>query len=86
MYGINNRHLGTFVTDVETSFRLVECLPKDACLVSESGISNPQTVVALRRAGYRGFLMGEHFMRSATPGDSLQSFTDGVLSAQENNP
>ncbi|MBQ9223123.1 MAG: indole-3-glycerol phosphate synthase TrpC [Prevotella sp.] len=86
MCGINNRHLGTFVTDVETSFRLAECLPKDACLVSESGISDPQTVVALRRAGYRGFLMGEHFMRSATPGDSLQSFIDGVLSAPENNP
>ena len=46
--GINNRNLGSFVTDVENSFRLAELLPKDAVKVSESGISNPDTVRALR--------------------------------------
>ena len=49
MYGINNRNLGTFFTDVENSFRLAEKLPKDVCRVSESGISNPQTVLRLKR-------------------------------------
>ncbi len=72
--GINNRNLGSFVTDVEQSFRLVEQLPKDAVVVSESGISNPFTVKALRAAGFRGFLIGEHFMRAADPGKALAEF------------
>lgn len=54
MCGINNRNLGTFITDVQNSFRLAELLPKDSVKVSESGISNPDTVKALRLAGFRG--------------------------------
>ena len=72
--GINNRHLGSFVTDVETSFRLAEYLPKEAVKVSESGLSDPLTVKALRAAGFRGFLMGEHFMKHADPGLALEAF------------
>ena len=72
--GINNRHLGSFVTDVENSFRLAEYLPKEAVKVSESGLSDPLTVKQLRSAGFRGFLMGEHFMKSADPGEALQAF------------
>ena len=72
--GINNRNLGSFVTDVENSFRLAELLPKDAVKVSESGISNPATVKALRQAGFRGFLIGENFMKTADPGTSLHEF------------
>ena len=72
--GINNRNLGSFVTDVETSFRLAELLPKDAVKVSESGISDPRTVVALREAGFRGFLIGENFMKSPDPGKALKEF------------
>ena len=72
--GINNRNLGSFVTDVENSFRLAELLPKDAVKVSESGISNPDTVKALRQAGFRGFLIGENFMKTADPGQALREF------------
>lgn len=72
--GINNRNLGSFVTDVENSFRLAELLPKDAVKVSESGISNPDTVKALRQAGFRGFLIGENFMKTANPGKALADF------------
>jgi len=72
--GINNRNLGSFVTDVENSFRLAELLPKDAVKVSESGISNPDTVRALRQAGFRGFLIGENFMKTADPGLALNEF------------
>ena len=84
LYGINNRNLGSFVTDVENSFRLAEKLraatassdssTKGPVLVSESGISNPQTVRALREAGFRGFLMGEHFMKTPDPGQALNNF------------
>jgi indole-3-glycerol phosphate synthase len=72
--GINNRHLGSFVTDVETSFRLAEQLPKDAVKVSESGISNPETVRLLREAGFSGFLIGETFMKDPDPGKALKQF------------
>ena len=74
--GINNRNLGSFVTDVENSFRLAELLPKDAVKVSESGISDPTTVRALRSAGFRGFLIGENFMRTPDPGLALREFID----------
>jgi indole-3-glycerol phosphate synthase len=72
--GINNRNLGSFVTDVDNSFRLAELLPRDAVKVSESGISNPATVKALREAGFRGFLIGENFMKTPDPGQSLNDF------------
>ena len=72
--GINNRHLGSFVTDVATSFRLAERLPKEAVKVSESGISNPEMVRELRAAGFRGFLIGETFMKTPDPGVALNEF------------
>ena len=72
--GINNRNLGSFVTDVENSFRLAELLPEDAVKVSESGISNPDTVHGLRQAGFRGFLIGENFMKTPDPGQALNEF------------
>lgn len=72
--GINNRNLGSFITDVENSFRLAERLPKEAVKVSESGISDPATVRALRQAGFRGFLIGENFMKASDPGLSLRDF------------
>ncbi len=74
MYGINNRNLGTFVTDVNNSFRLAERLPQGACLVSESGISHPETVKKLRGVGFKGFLIGERFMKEADPGAALKQF------------
>lgn len=76
MYGINNRNLGTFVTDVNNSFRLAERLPEGACLVSESGISHPETVKKLRGVGFKGFLIGERFMREPNPGLALKQFIE----------
>lgn len=78
--GINNRNLGSFVTDVENSFRLASKLPADAVKVSESGISDPETVSALRQAGFRGFLIGENFMRTPDPGLSLAGFIKNIRS------
>ena len=72
--GVNNRNLGTFVTNVENSFRLASQLPQDKVLVSESGISNPDTIRLLREAGYRGFLIGETFMKTNNPGQALKNF------------
>lgn len=74
--GVNNRNLGTFHTDVENSFRLASLLPKDMVLVSESGISKPETVKQLREAGFKGFLIGEAFMKTSDPGAALKDFID----------
>ena len=74
MCGINNRNLGTFETDVENSFRLAEKLPADAVKVSESGIGSPATLAALRQCGFRGFLIGERFMKEPDPGVALGKF------------
>ncbi|HCK24980.1 MAG TPA: indole-3-glycerol phosphate synthase TrpC [Bacteroides graminisolvens] len=76
--GINNRNLGTFFTDVENSFRLAEQLPSDAVLVSESGISDPATVKRLQKAGFKGFLIGENFMKTDNPELALKSFIEDL--------
>jgi len=80
MCGINNRNLGTFITDVQNSYRLAELLPKEACKVSESGISDPLTVSELRKVGFRGFLIGETFMKTGNPGQALGEFIEELKS------
>ena len=79
MIGVNNRHLGTFHTDVKQSFDMAAILPVDACLVSESGISQPDMVRKLRSAGFRGFLIGEKFMSQPSPSQALQQFKNEIL-------
>ena len=74
MYGINNRNLGTFTTDIKNSFYLSSRLPKNVCKVSESGISDPDTVKELKLAGFNGFLIGENFMKTKNPGEALNDF------------
>lgn len=81
--GVNNRNLGSFVTDVQNSFRLASQLPADRVLVSESGISNPATIRDLRAAGFRGFLIGETFMRDADPAQALKQFITQTLIPHE---
>ena len=78
MAGINNRNLGTFHTDEANSFRLAEKMNTEAVKVSESGISNPDTVRQLREAGFRGFLMGECFMKEQDPGLALENFIKAI--------
>lgn len=72
--GVNNRNLGTFVTDIQISFDLANKIPDDFIKISESGISQPQTVIDLQQAGYKGFLMGENFMKTSNPGKALEDF------------
>ena len=72
--GINNRNLKTFAVDIEASIRLSDKLPTDFVRISESGISQPETVIQLMQAGFQGFLMGENFMKTDSPGDELSNF------------
>ena len=79
--GVNNRNLGTFVTDVQNSFRMAGRLPEDRVLVSESGIAGPGVIPLLREAGYRGFLIGESFMKTDDPGLALKQFIKELASS-----
>lgn len=72
MVGVNNRNLGTFHTDVNNSISLASKLPTDIVLISESGISCANDIRELRKAGFNGFLIGEMFMKTENPGQSLE--------------
>ena len=72
--GVNNRNLKVFKTDVQTSFDLAAEIPSNFVKISESGISKPETVLELRKVGFRGFLMGENFMKESDPAEALRNF------------
>lgn len=74
MVGINNRNLGNFHTTTDYSFQLAELMPEDKLLISESGISDPAIVRELRKKNFRGFLIGETFMKTGDPGNTLKRF------------
>ncbi|MDR2383650.1 MAG: indole-3-glycerol phosphate synthase TrpC [Prevotellaceae bacterium] len=74
--GVNNRDLTTFATDVSVSHKLAPMIPKNFLKISESGISSPATVKELYDAGFRGFLMGENFMKYPEPDEALKRFIE----------
>lgn len=65
--GINNRDLDTLEVDVETTLRLKKNIPEDYIVVSESGISNPQTIQRFFDCGVQAFLIGESILYSRKP-------------------
>jgi indole-3-glycerol phosphate synthase len=69
--GVNNRDLRTFEVSSETSLALVERIPSGVVRVTESGISTPEDIAGLRRAGFHAFLIGESLMRQPDPGVAL---------------
>jgi indole-3-glycerol phosphate synthase len=76
MLGVNNRNLKTFEQSIQTSFDLAALIPDKFVKVSESGISKTETVRELRKAGYKGFLMGENFMKEENPAEAMAKFIE----------
>ena len=74
MLGVNNRNLKTFEVSLETSKVLSTIIPDDFVKVSESGISSIDAIKELKNYGYKGFLIGENFMKTDNPGKSAQQF------------
>ncbi|MGN7990498.1 indole-3-glycerol phosphate synthase TrpC [Pedobacter sp. 22226] len=72
--GVNNRNLADFTVNIQTSFDLVNKIPDEFLKISESAISNPQTIKELKAAGFNGFLIGENFMKTDNPGASIKEF------------
>jgi indole-3-glycerol phosphate synthase len=76
--GVNNRDLKSFSVSLESSKLLIDSIPKHALAVAESGIDSPDTVIELKGLGYRGFLIGEAFMREAVPADACRRFIERI--------
>ena len=76
MVGVNNRNLKTFEVDINTSLDLINKLSNEKPAVAESGISEIKTIVTLRSAGFKGFLIGENFMKHAEPSVAFSQFVN----------
>ncbi|GAB4396986.1 MAG: indole-3-glycerol phosphate synthase TrpC [Microscillaceae bacterium] len=86
LVGVNNRNLKTFEVRLETSLALAEIIPEGIVKISESGLSQPESVRMLRAAGYQGFLMGELFMKQSHPGEACQDFIAQTQSLPTTSP
>jgi len=69
--GVNNRNLRTFEVSLETSVRLAPLAPREALLVSESGLTEGADLRRLKEQGFHGFLIGESLMRARDPERAL---------------
>ncbi len=72
MIGINNRDLKRFVTDINTTISLLQDIPSDRFVITESGINTVEDVRRLRDQAVNAFLVGEAFMRADDPGTRLK--------------
>jgi indole-3-glycerol phosphate synthase len=74
MVGVNNRNLKTFEVDINTSLQLIDKIPAGKPAIAESGIGSVESIVTLRQAGFKGFLIGENFMKEEQPGKAFEEF------------
>ncbi len=74
MLGVNNRNLKTFEVSTNVSKELSVLIPDEFVKVSESGISDVDTIKDLKQYGYKGFLVGERFMKTENPGEQASNF------------
>lgn len=74
LLGVNNRNLKTFEVSTDISKSLSTLIPEDFVKVSESGISTIDAIKDLKQYGYKGFLIGENFMKTSNPGEAATAF------------
>ena len=72
LLGINNRDLHSFEVSLENTFKLLDQIPEDRIVVTESGIHTPDDVKAMQAKTVNSVLVGEAFMRAKNPGDELK--------------
>ena len=75
LIGINNRNLQTFEVDIERSLRMAEKIPAGKIKIAESGIDSIEMIRLFQKNGFRGFLIGENFMKAADPAIAFEEFT-----------
>ena len=74
MIGVNNRNLKTFEVSLDFSKELASEIPNEFVKVSESGISSIEAINDLKNYGYKGFLIGENFMKTDNAGEAAKQF------------
>ncbi|CAI8157909.1 MAG: Indole-3-glycerol phosphate synthase [Cellvibrionales bacterium UBA7375] len=74
MLGINNRNLHTFEVSLDNTFELLDQIPQNRIVITESGIHSVNDVQLMRDNNVHAFLVGEAFMRSENPGQQLKVF------------
>ena len=79
LLGVNNRNLKTFKVDLAHSINLARQLPEGIPAIAESGLSDPARIIELHRAGFKGFLIGEFFMRSEDPGMKCKELIENII-------
>jgi indole-3-glycerol phosphate synthase len=75
LVGVNNRNLKNFEVDLEHSVRMAEKIGNGFIKIAESGINDVKTIRYLKQYGFKGFLMGEYFMKQKNPGTAFKEFT-----------
>jgi len=83
MVGVNNRNLKTFEVDVNSSFNIINNIPTSKPAISESGITNVDTILSLKRAGFKGFLIGEHLIKAPDPTIAFADFIQQLNAKQD---
>ena len=83
--GVNNRDLRTFIVDINRSIELSKQIPADKIKISESGIDNIASIKLLKEYGFKGFLIGEKFMKEKNPGMAFQNFTQELINLRAAN-
>ena len=83
--GVNNRDLKTFTVDVQRSIELAEQIPAEKIKISESGISDVDTIIRLMDHGYKGFLIGENFMKQPEPSIAFADFVNQLKAKLHEN-
>lgn len=74
LVGINNRNLKTFEVDIERSLKMAEKIPPGKIKIAESGIDSVDHILLFRQHGFKGFLIGEYFMRQPDPTIAFADF------------
>lgn len=75
LVGVNNRNLKTFEVDLEHSVRLAQKIDDKFIKVAESGINDAENIRYLKQFGFKGFLIGEYFMKQPSPMAAFKEFS-----------
>jgi indole-3-glycerol phosphate synthase len=74
--GVNNRDLKTFTVDINRSIELSKKIPAGKIKIAESGIHNVETICTFKNASFKGFLIGENFMKQPDPTIAFAEFVE----------
>jgi len=78
--GINNRDLRTFEVNIDRSLKMAEKIPRGMVKIAESGINKVEDILQFRKYGFKGFLIGERFMKEQNPSQAFNDFMEELKS------